>query len=78
MGKKFTARIDFNHGGIQYEAGNTHSKHQHTDDEVLEFHKNGWASIDGLADVETDTSPKKLEIQNGVIGHQSTDLGEVK
>lgn len=78
MAKKFTVIHDFKEDQIQYEAGNSHSKHPHTDEQVDAFHQAGWVSLDGLPDQQTDTSPKKLDIQNGVMGHQSTDLGEVK
>lgn len=40
----FTVKVDFQHGGICYEAGNTHRRHTISDAEVADLDRLGWVS----------------------------------
>lgn len=46
---KFTAKEEFRHGHTTFETGNTYdsAKHGLTDAEVMSFHANGWAEVEG-------------------------------
>lgn len=44
----FKVLHEFQHNGINFEVGNTHSKHGLTDEVVLGFHSAGWVQVDSL------------------------------
>ncbi|HTF96744.1 MAG TPA: hypothetical protein VL995_11475 [Cellvibrio sp.] len=41
----FTVKHEFQHLGVNYEAGNSHKKHGLSDDTVLQFHRAGWVDV---------------------------------
>lgn len=55
---KFTANEDFRHGHTTFEAGNTYQSEKHglSDAEVMSFHANGWAEVEG-ADPAPERQP---------------------
>lgn len=58
----FTVVGDFQVNGINYEPGNTHRKHNFSDEQVQEFYDVGWVSINGnVTDKPTDLSHVEIE-----------------
>jgi hypothetical protein len=60
----FKVLAEFQHGGIVFEPGNTHTKHGLSDETVMLFYGEGWVSVDGTSDAAITATHKDVQLSD--------------